>query len=155
MNGTGNGDKNPWSFDDKGGQYYYNNYNYNKAHNQLDPRVVMATTAMVTGMAALALSFTVYISVIMGGVAILTALLTREGKARLLPQARRGLIFGVMAVAVSYYLLVRSFTMVLTDADTRAYMNRYTEQLTGESFDDMLDELEERYGIDLDGRSLR
>ncbi|MBQ7680487.1 MAG: DUF4190 domain-containing protein [Butyrivibrio sp.] len=144
-----NRDRNSWSFDDRDERYYYNNYNYNKAHNQLDPRVVMATAAMVTGLVSIALSFTVYISVVIGGIAILTACLTREGNKRLLPQARRGLICGIIGVGLSYFLLIHSITAILTDPGTRAYMNRYSEQLTGESFDQMLQEIEEQYGVDL------
>ena len=33
--------------DDK---YYYNNYNYNRAHNDLDQHVNLATVAMVAGL---------------------------------------------------------------------------------------------------------
>lgn len=121
--------------------YYYNNYNYNKAHNQLDPRVVQATTALITGMIGLALCFTVYISSVLGGISVLLAVLSRDIRGKLLPQARRALIFGILAIIASYYLLVKSFVFVTTDPAARAYMNETLESTTGVSFDDMLSEL--------------
>ena len=115
---------------------YYNNFDYNKSHNQLDPRVVLASTAQVVSMVALALCFTVYAAIILGGVGVVISLLTRDREGHLLPQAKRGIIFGALAIVAGYYLFGRSISIILTDPSAREYMNSAYESMTGESISD-------------------
>ena len=44
--------------------YYYNNYNYNKAHNELDSHVALATFARILGMFSIPLCLIFYTGII-------------------------------------------------------------------------------------------
>ncbi len=124
--------------DDK---YYYNNYNYNKAHNELDSHVNMATVALVTGLISIPFCFFMNIGVILGGVAIVIALLSRGSAKKLLPQAKRGIIYGSIGVILGYCIFISNIHTVLTDPEYREQLNVMSEQMNGVSFDEMLEEL--------------
>ena len=125
--------------------YYINNFNYNKTHNQLDKHVSLATFAMFTGLLAIPFCLFAYTGIIMGGVAVVLALLSKGTAAKLLPQAKRGILFGIFAIFLGYFVLVKSFHMVLTDPEARKQVNIMSERMNGESFDDMLKDV----GIDV------
>ena len=127
--------------DDK---YYYNNYNYNMAHNQLDSHVNMATVALVTGLIAIPLSFVMNIGVVLGGVAVVLAILSRGSQKKFLPQAKRGIIYGTIGIVLGYVVFVSSLHTVLTDPAYRQQLNQMSEQMNGQTFDELLQEL----GID-------
>jgi hypothetical protein len=127
--------------DDK---YYYNNYNYNMAHNQLDSHVNMATVALVTGLIAIPLSFVMNIGVVLGGVAVVLAILSRGSQKKFLPQAKRGMIYGTIGIVLGYVVFVSSLHTVLTDPAYRQQLNQMSEQMNGQTFDELLQEL----GID-------
>ena len=124
--------------DDK---YYYNNYNYNRAHNELDGHVNMATVALVTGLISIPFCFFMNIGIILGGVAIVMALLSRGSQKKFLPQAKRGIIYGSLGVIIGYAVMISTTITVLTDPTYREQLNQMSEQMSGESFDDMLKEL--------------
>ena len=121
--------------------YYYNNYDYNKAHNELDPHVAMAGTALILGLASIPLCFFLNIGVIIGGVAIVIALLSKGTSEKLLPQARRAIIFGILGIVIGYGVFFYDIHMVLTDPQYRQQLNAMSQQMNGVSFDDMLKEL--------------
>ena len=121
--------------------YYYNNYNYNKAHNELDKHVSLASFAMFMGLIGIPLGFLAYPGIILGGVAIVLALLSKGNLQKLLPQAKRAIIFGSIAVIGGYYLMFSSIHAILTDPDARRQANIMSEQLYDTSFDDMLRDL--------------
>ena len=131
MNGSENGDD----------KYYYNNYNYNKTHNELDRHVNLATVAMVTGLISVPFCFFMNIGIILGGIAVVLALLSRGSQPKLLPQAKKGIIYGTIGIVVGYFVLISSFYHVLTDPTYREQLNQMSEQMNGESFDYMLKEL--------------
>ena len=81
----------------------------------------------------------------MGGVAVVLALLSKGTAAKLLPQAKRAIIFGSVAIVIGYAVLIGSFHTVLTDPEARRQVNIMSERMNGESFDDMLKDL----GIDV------
>ena len=121
--------------------YYYNNYDYNKAHNELDPHVAMAGTALILGLASIPLCFFLNIGVIVGGVAIVTALLSKGSSEKLLPQAKRAIIFGILGIVIGYGVFIYDIHLVLTDPQYRQQLNAMSQQMNGVSFDDMLKEL--------------
>ncbi len=122
-------------------------YEYNKAHNPLNPNVVMATMASTVGLIAVALLLTVYLSIILGGVAVVLAILSRGSDKKLLPQAKRGIVFGLIGMALGYFLLVQAFVTFFTDPEARTMVNKYSEAISGESFDDTLKDLQESLGF--------
>ena len=124
--------------DDK---YYYNNYNYNKSHNQLDSHVNMATVALVTGLIAIPLCFVMNIGIVLGGVAVILGILSKGSEKKLLPQAKRGIIYGTIGIVLGYIVFVSSMHTILTDPTYRQQLNQMSEQMNGQSFDDLLKEL--------------
>ncbi|WP_022772413.1 hypothetical protein [Butyrivibrio sp. AE2015] len=124
--------------DDK---YYYNNYNYNKSHNQLDSHVNMATVALVTGLIAIPLCFVMNIGIVLGGVAVVLGILSKGLEKKLLPQAKRGIIYGTIGIVLGYIVFVSSMHTILTDPTYRQQLNQMSEQMNGQSFDDLLKEL--------------
>ena len=127
--------------------YYYNNYDYNKTHNELDLHVAMAGTALIVGLAAIPLCFFLNIGVIAGGIAIVMALLSKGSSDRLLPQAKRAIIFGTLGIVIGYAVMIYDMHMVLTDPQYHQQLNAMSQQINGISFDDMLKEL----GVSLGG----
>ncbi|MBE5858876.1 MAG: hypothetical protein E7301_01960 [Butyrivibrio sp.] len=122
-------------------------YEYNKTHNPLNPNVVMATAASTVGLISVALLLTVYLSIILGGIAVVLALLSRGSDKKLLPQAKRGIIFGTIGMAIGYFLLVQAFVTFFTDPEARTIVNKYSEAISGQSLDDSLKELKDSFGI--------
>ena len=134
--------------DENGGNnYYYNNYDYNRTHNELDLHVAMAGAALIAGLASIPLCFFLNIGVVVGGVAIVLALLSKGSAEKLLPQARRAIIFGAIAMVLGYVVFFYDIHMVLTDPQYREQLNNMSMQMNGVSFDDMLREL----GVTLGG----
>ena len=122
-------------------------YEYNQNHNPMNPRVALATTASVVGLISIALLLSVYFAIILGGIAIMIAILSRNTEGKLLPQAKRGILFGSIGLIGGYILMVQAFVSVFTDPETRAMVNQYSEAISGESFDDMLEEIQQGLGI--------
>ena len=121
--------------------YYYNNYNYNRAHNELDQHVRLAGTALVLGLISIPLCFFLNIGVIVGGVAIVLALLSRGTLEHLLPQARKAIIYGTLGIVIGYGVFAYDLHAVFTNPEYRAQLNTISKQMNGVSFDDMLKEL--------------
>jgi hypothetical protein len=126
------------------------NYEYNQTHNMLNPRVGFATLASILGLISIVLIISAYFSIILGGIAITIALLSRGLDGKLYPQARRGIIFGLIGLVGGYALMVTSFVTVFTDPEAHSLVNQYTQTRFGQSFDDMLSELAGEYGISID-----
>lgn len=122
-------------------QYFYNNYNYNKAHNELDKHVNLATLSLVMGLISIPFCFFMYTGIILGGIAVVMAILSRGNADRLLPQAKKGILYGTIGVVLGYGVLISSIHNIVTNPSYRQQLNQFSEQYYGESIDDMLEEL--------------
>ncbi len=122
-------------------------FEYNQTHNPLNPRVVLATTASTIGLVSIALIVSIYLAIILGGIAIVLAILSRGEDGKFLPQAKKAIGFGSVAIVISYILLVNSAISYFTDPELRKSVNKFSESISGESFDDTLNELGESLGI--------
>ena len=131
---------------DNGEKDYYNNYNYNRAHNQLDQHVMLAGTALVIGLVSIPLCFFLNLGPIVGGIAVTLAILSKGTMEKLLPQARKAIIYGTLGIVIGYGVFAYNLHAVLTIPEYRQQLNIMSEQMNGESFDDMLKDL----GITLD-----
>ena len=140
-NNGNNAGNNSNGYNNNGNDYYYNNYNYNRTHNQMDLHVSMANTAMVLGLAAIPLCFFLNVGIIIGGVAVVLALLSKGVYKKLLPQARRGVIFGLIGIVLGYGIFIYDMHTIMTDPELRNQLNTMSEQMNGISFDDMLKQL--------------
>ena len=69
---------------------------------------------------------------------------------KLYPQAKRGILFGLIGLVGGYALMVTSFVTVFTDPEVHRVVNQYTEASFGESFDDVFKEFTESFGINVD-----
>lgn len=132
---------------ENGDKYYYNNYNYNMTHNDLDKHVRMASTALIIGLLSVPFCFFMYTGIILGGIAVVFALLSKGTAQKFLPQARKAIIYGTIGIVLGYGVFIASVHTMLTDPASRARLNEMSEQYYGESFDDMLKEM----GVSLDG----
>lgn len=121
-------------------------YNYNLNHNQLDQHVVLAGTALVIGLVSIPLCFFLNLGTVVGGVAIILALLSKGSLEKLLPQAKKAIIYGSIGVVLGYGIFAYDLHAVFTNPDYRKQLNAMSEQMNGVSFDDMLKDL----GITLD-----
>ncbi len=126
--------------------YYYNNYNYNRVHNPLDQHVKLAGTALVLGLVSIPLCFFLNFGIIVGGIAIVLAILSKGTMERLLPQAKKAIIYGTLGVVIGYGVFAYSLYEIVTNPQARAEFNAVSEQMNGISFDDMLKEI----GVTLD-----
>ena len=121
--------------------YYYNNYNYNITHNQLDPHVRMAQTALVLSLVSIPLCLIPSVGIPMAGVAILLGILSKGINKKHLPQARKCFIYGTIGLILSYVLMIHSYYVILTDPSMREQLNTMSEKMYGISFDDALKNL--------------
>ena len=124
--------------DDK---YFYNNYNYNQAHNDLDYHVTLATAAMVAGLLSVPFCFMGYVGIILGGVAIVMALLSKGTAKKLLPQAKKAIFYGILGIIIGYAVVITSIHTFLTHPEMRQGVNQLYEQYYGVSFDETLEQL--------------
>ncbi|MBO4456943.1 MAG: hypothetical protein J5802_04420 [Butyrivibrio sp.] len=120
---------------------YYNNYNYNKAHNELDSHVSLATFARVLGIFSIPLCLIFYSGIILGGVAVILALLSKGTMEKFLPQAKKAIFFGSIGIALGYFVMINSVYKIMTDPEYHQQLNDMSERMNGVSFDEMLEEL--------------
>ena len=111
-----------------------------------DQHVVLAGTALIVGLASIPLCFFLNIGVVAGGIAVVLAILSKGTMERFLPQARKAIIYGTLGVVIGYGVFAYDLHAVLTKPEYREQLNIMSEQMNGESFDDMLKDL----GISLD-----
>ena len=119
----------------------YNNYNYNISHNELDPHVKMAQTALTLGLISIPLCLFPYVGIPMACVAILLAILSKGNYQKLLPQAKKSVFYSIVGIVLGYALIAHSFVTVFTNPEARDYLNQTYERMYGISFDDALKEL--------------
>ncbi len=123
-----------------------NDFDYNRTHNELDQHVTLAGTALVMGLISIPLCFFLNLGVVVGGIAVVLALLSKGTMEKLLPQAKRALIYGTLGIVIGYGVFAYDLHNVLTNPEARAQLNVMSERMNGVSFDDMLKDM----GINLD-----
>jgi hypothetical protein len=119
-------------------------YEYYRSRNEMDRHVSQAGLALVLRLISIPLAFFMNLGVIIGGVAIVIAILSKGVAEKLLPQARKAIIYGLLGVVIGYGVFAYDVYKVMNDPATRQQLNVMSEQMNGISFDDMLREL----GID-------
>ena len=111
-----------------------------------DKHAAMAGTALVVGLVSIPLCFFLNIGTIVGGIAIVLAILSKGTMEKYLPQAKKAIIYGTLGMVIGYGVLAYDMYAVVTRPEYRQQLNTMSEQMNGISFDDMLKEL----GIELD-----
>lgn len=125
---------------------YYNNSSFR------NPGMAMATASLFLGLASFFMSMTVLFSLILGGLAILFALLSKGYGKKMITQAKIGFICGIGGLGTTFFLIVSSVSMLLANPDMLVEIGRQydtaieevygqpTEELYGTSFEDMMTE---------------
>ena len=106
-----------------------------------DGHLALAGTALVMGLASIPLCLFLNLGVVIGGIAIVLAILSKGTLEKLLPQAKKAIIYGTIGIIVGYSVFAYDLHAVFTDPEYRAQLNAVSEQMNGVSFDDMLKEL--------------
>ena len=111
-----------------------------------DKHLALASTALVMGLASIPLCLFLNLGVLIGGIAVIFAILSKGTLEKLLPQAKKAIIYGSIGIVVGYGVFAYDLHTVLTDPQSRAQLNEISKQMNGVSFDEMLQEL----GVQLD-----
>lgn len=110
----------------------------------------MAKAARMLGLIAIIMAVmgTIYVPMIIGVLAIIMAILSRTDD-NLSRQAKTGLYLGTMAAMINIALVVYSFVLFSTDPQTHEQVNIMCENMYGQSFDAMLEDMKDG-SMDLD-----
>ena len=84
---------------------------------------------------------------ILAGVAIMLALLSKGRSKKMLVQGKRAIGFAVIGIIAGYSVMISSVHTVMTDPQMHQQLNDMSEQMNGISFDDMLEQIENELGI--------
>lgn len=109
-----------------------------------------ATASMFLGIFALFTISTVFLPIILGALSILFGVLAHRKGQKLDIPSLTGFISSAVALVMTVFTIVSAFKMLptlLNDESFRDQLNYFSEQLYGESFDEML---EYAGGMDLD-----
>ena len=109
-----------------------------------------SNASMVLGILSVLTLGTIFLPLPMAALGILFACLAHRKGQKRDRSARIGLITSVAGLCISLSLIVSSLAMLPTMLRTPEYrdqLNAFSNQLYGESFDDMVEDL---YGLDLD-----
>ena len=136
--------KNPW-------QNEYGNQNQENSGqqtpNQLDPRYNLAAIAVGLGVSSIVLCMSGGLGLILAGVAIMLAFLSRGRSRKMLVQGKRAIGFAVIGLVAGYSVMISSVHTVMTDPQLHQQLNDMSQQMNGVSFDDMLQQIENELGI--------
>jgi hypothetical protein len=150
--------------DSSGWNSGYNNRNYggdNGTENRgsgyygmpaPDPAKSLSMHAFLLGIAALvsSLLMTVFLPLILGPVSIVFGVLSRGKGKKLSDIARRGIRLSIIAIAADIVIVGVSFYSVFHDPEVHAAMNQMTESMYGYTLDDVLKQIDEQYGTNLE-----
>ena len=113
-------------------------YNYRQPSSNNLP---MANAAMFLGLAAIITTMTVFLSPILGGLAIVLALLSKGYSKKMPLQARIGMICGIFGIAVVAAILLSFLAVMITHPDLLIEIGRQYdaiyENLYGQSFESL------------------
>ena len=115
-------------------------------------RGIRGTASMVLGIIAVISAFfaTVYPPIICGGLSIILSLLSKGNDKAMLPNAKVGLLTGILGMVVNVVVVGSFFVMLFTNPSYKQefhdQLNQYSEYFYGESFDDMWEQIQEDAG---------
>lgn len=115
----------------------------------------LAGTAMILGIAAIvsAIMMTVYFPFILGGLAILFALLSKGLSPRFMKQAKIGIVCALAALAVNISIIIASVSFIFSNPDmlidvAKTYDTQIekmygvpSEEILGDSMEDMIHDM--------------
>ena len=136
--------KNPWENE-------YGNQNKEdpspRTPNPMDPAYNLAVLAIGLGISSVVLCMSGGLGLIMAGISIMMAILSKGNNKKMLPQAKKALAFSLIGIVAGYSVMISSFHTVMTDPSLRKQLNTISEEMNGISFDDMLKQIESDLGV--------
>ena len=91
-----------------------------------------------------------YPPIVCGGLSIILSLLSKGNDKAMLPNAKVGLLTGILGMVVNVVVVGSFFVMLYTNPSYKEafhdQLNQYSEYFYGESFDDMWDQIEKDAG---------
>ena len=130
---------------------YTDNFQNNNSYNdrpvwtppQRESNQSLYTAAFVLGILTIVttLMMTVYVPLILGGIAIIIAIISRADNEKLNRQASLGMKLAICGLILDIVLIGGSFYAVFTNPDARQEVNSTFEQMYGQSFDELLEEI--------------
>ena len=134
---------------------YSNQDDYNDAPVRSQAAEGLAVTASFIGIASIGASFVmpVLLPFILAPVSIMLAILSKGSQEKMTPTARRAVRFALTGLVVNTimtgYTAVSAIRMI-RDPERRELLNETTYNLYGYTFDDLMEQIEQTYGISLD-----
>ena len=134
---------------------YSNQDDYNDAPVRSQAAEGLAVTASFIGIASIGASFVmpVLLPFILAPVSIMLAILSKGNQEKMTPTARRAVRFALTGLVVNTimtgYTAVSAIRMI-RDPERRELLNETTYNLYGYTFDDLMEQIEQTYGISLD-----
>lgn len=110
---------------------------------QKSPADGLITAAMVLGIAAIisAVLMTVYFPFILGGIAIILAILSKGYGNKMHSKAKTGIICAIIGITFNLFIVIGSLYTVFSNPTVFREFDAIYEQFYGESFTDMYKEL--------------
>ena len=145
MDNYNNGPIPPWQNGNSGVPPYY-------APPTRHPGSAFATASLVLGIIAILSAFTgtVFPPLVCGGLSIILALLSKGNDRAMLPNAKVGVLTGILGLTINVLVVASAFLLLFTEPglkeDFHRQLNQYYEYFYGESFDDAWEEMEDIYG---------
>lgn len=137
--------------------YNPNRYNQNNGYNNnhpyynrntyrlpvAEPGSSLANAAMICGILSIVFcfTFTVYPAFMLGSISIILALLSKGRRSNLFSKARTGIICATIGLILNTVIITSSVMYVFTNPEQMEKFNEQWEQIYGESFDDMMDDI--------------
>ena len=115
-----------------------------------EPNQSMYTAALILGVITLvsAVMMTVYLPFVFGGLSIIFGILSRGQNRKLPGQAKTGIIIAVAGLVLNIGIIAGSFYLVFNNPEVRKQFDITFEQMYGESFDEMMEDI--KNGRELD-----
>ncbi len=135
FNNTNNQNHNPY------GSPFPNQPQY--VPSQKSPADGLISAAMILGISAIVSAFmmTVYFPFVLGSISIILALLSKGHGNKLADKARTGIICSTVAIVLNIFIVVGSLYTVFSSKENFQQFDYLYEQIYGESFSDMYEEL--------------
>lgn len=109
-----------------------------------EPNQGFVTASLILGILTVmtAVMMTVYIPFILGGISIILAILSKGKLPRLPKMAQKGIIISIAGIILNIVIVVGSFYTVFHNPQARAEFDTMFEQVYGESFDEMVQDIQ-------------
>lgn len=121
---------------------YFNFSNLPKKEPQPEPNLFIKMAGSLGVVAIVSAVFcTVYLPIVLGGLSIILALLSKGDLPTMHKKAKRGVILSIIAIVLNCGIIASSFYLVFTSSEYREQLNIMSEELYGQTFDESLEQI--------------